>query len=206
MAHLPYADVTAASTRPLVDRIAAERGSVLHLYQMLLHSPPLAEGWLTFLTAVRHRLSVPGALRELIIMRVAVLNDAPYEAEQHRPVALAEGVSEAQLDALAQWRDGDLFSPPRVRGARTDRQHDQRCHRRPRGDRDPAPGGGGASGRWSWSRQSPATTWCPGFWRRCTSTQTTPDRRRCRRSVHRPVGGTLVVGGHREVGAAAQPA
>ncbi len=111
MARLPYADLTQldADGQALAQRIVAERGSVLHLYQMLLHSPPLAAGWLNYLTAVRQKLSIPGALRELIIMRVAILNGAPYEAAQHAPIALKEGVSQAQLDALQAWRDSPLF-------------------------------------------------------------------------------------------------
>lgn len=111
MARLPYADLDAPEIRPLVNRIVAERGSVLHLYQMLLHSPPLAEGWLTFFTAVRQQLDLPGDLRELVIMRVAQLNGAPYEADQHRPIALKEGVSQAQLEALADWESATVFSP-----------------------------------------------------------------------------------------------
>ena len=103
MARLPYADLTAPGAKPLVDRIVAERGSVLHLYQMLLHSPPVAEGWLAYLTAIRQKSSLSPALRELVIMRVAILNRAPYEAEQHAPIALKEGVTQAQLDHLAQW-------------------------------------------------------------------------------------------------------
>jgi AhpD family alkylhydroperoxidase len=110
MARLPYARMADADKAPLVERIVAERGSVLHLYQMLLHSPPLAEGWLAYLTAVRHKLTISGALRELIIMRVAVLNGAPYEADQHKPMALKEGVTPAQLDALAHWEGTDCFS------------------------------------------------------------------------------------------------
>ena len=111
MARLPYADLTTPQAQPLVERIVAERGSVLHLYQMLLHSPPLAEGWLAFLTAVRHKLSLPGDLRELVIMRVAILNGAPYEAEQHAPIALAEGLSQAQLDALGDWPTAQVYTP-----------------------------------------------------------------------------------------------
>jgi AhpD family alkylhydroperoxidase len=103
MARLPYARLDTPDVRPLVERIVAERGSVLHLYQMLLHSPPLAEGWLNFLTAVRHKLDLPGSLRELVIMRVAILNGAPYEADQHAPIALKEGITQAQLDALPDW-------------------------------------------------------------------------------------------------------
>ncbi len=110
MARIPYADCASDAVRPLAERIAAERGSVLHLYQMLLHSPPFAEGWLNYLTAVRHKSSLPGAMRELIIMRVAQLNNAPYEADQHAPIALREGITQAQLDALAQWPESPLFS------------------------------------------------------------------------------------------------
>jgi AhpD family alkylhydroperoxidase len=112
MAHLPYLREDALQSpelRPLVERIVAERGGVLHLYQMLLHSPPLAEGWLVFLTAVRQKLDLPGNLRELVIMRVALLNGAPYEAEQHHGIALKEGVTAAQLQALGDWARSEVF-------------------------------------------------------------------------------------------------
>ena len=114
MARIPYADCTSAAARPLADRIAAERGSVLHLYQMLLHSAPVAEGWLGYLTAIRQKSSLPGDLRELVIMRVAQLNHAPYEADQHAPIALREGVSQAKLDALPHWQDCPLFNARRL--------------------------------------------------------------------------------------------
>jgi AhpD family alkylhydroperoxidase len=124
MAHLPYADLTQLqdpAAQALVDRIVAERGSVLHLYQMLLHSPPLAQGWLAYLTAVRQQLQLPGALRELIIMRVAHLNGAPYEAAQHAPIALQEGLTQAQLDALQSGGDlGALDDTQRALVALTD--------------------------------------------------------------------------------------
>lgn len=110
MARLPYADLSSPGAAPLVQRIVAERGSVLHLYQMLLHSPPLAEGWLAFLTAVRQKLELPGDLRELVIMRVAHLNGAPYEAAQHVPYALREGLTQAQLDELAHWPHSTAFT------------------------------------------------------------------------------------------------
>src|SRR5690606_39008373 len=42
MARLPYADLTHPEVSPLVEQIVAERGSVLHFYQMLLQSPPVA--------------------------------------------------------------------------------------------------------------------------------------------------------------------
>ena len=109
MARIPYADLRNPEIQPLAERIIAERGSILHLYQMLLHSPPVATGWLAYLTAIRHLSSLPGALRELVIMRVAILNGAPYEAEQHAPIALKEGLTQMQLDALDDWKSSNCF-------------------------------------------------------------------------------------------------
>lgn len=102
-------DLDAESIRPLVERIRVERGEVLDLYALLLHSPPIADGWLALLTAVRQRSSLPGAIRELVIMRVGYLNGASYEAEQHRPFALQEGLTASQIDALIDWRSSDTF-------------------------------------------------------------------------------------------------
>ena len=91
--------------------IRAERGEIPLLYQVLLNSAPIAEGWEKMLTAVRNRSSVPADLREMVIMRVAVLNRAPYELEAHRPVALRCGVSEAKIEALHAPEPGAAFTP-----------------------------------------------------------------------------------------------
>lgn len=113
MARLPYADLAQPEISQLVTQIETERGSVIDLYQMLLHSPAITQGWLNHLTAIRLNSQVPGDLRELIIMRIAILNRAPYEADQHAPIALKEGVSQQQLDALDNWHGAkDLFTEP----------------------------------------------------------------------------------------------
>lgn len=80
--------------------ISAERGRVSLLYQVLLNSPSLAQGWEQLLTAVRNRSSLPADLREMVILRVAVLNRAPYEFEAHVPHALKAGMSQEKIDAL----------------------------------------------------------------------------------------------------------
>lgn len=90
--------------------IAAERGSVSLLYQVLLNSAPLADGWRELLTAIRNRNSLPPALREMVILRVAVLNRAPFEFEAHVPNAKAAGISDAQLVALRAEVPGPAFT------------------------------------------------------------------------------------------------
>jgi len=101
MARIPYPDPSRYEREPLAERIKRERGGkMLNLYKMLLHSPPLAEGWLAFFTAVRQKGTLAGRHRELAIMRIAVLNGADYEFDAHVPFALAEGLTRTQLDAL----------------------------------------------------------------------------------------------------------
>ena len=109
MARIPYASMSSDESKVLVDRIVKERGSVLHLYQMLLHSPAVAEGWLNYLTSIRQKSSLNAALRELIIIRVAFINGAEYEAAQHIPIAIKEGVSQEKVEALENWEGSDLF-------------------------------------------------------------------------------------------------
>ncbi len=100
MARIAYADASRIDLGPLIHRIVGERGHLLALYQMLLHSPAVADGWRAYLTAIRQESQLDGMIRELVIMRIAHLNRAPYEADQHRPIALREGLSQAQLDGL----------------------------------------------------------------------------------------------------------
>jgi len=94
----------APGTRPELaeqeGRILRERGRISPLYQVLLNSPPIAHGWEQMLSAVRNRSSLPADVRELVILRVAVLNRAPYEFDAHVPHARAAGATEAQIESL----------------------------------------------------------------------------------------------------------
>ena len=101
MARLPYPDLSRPDVAPVAERIKAERGGkMLNLYHMLLHSPPVADGWRAFLTAIRQQCQLPGRARELAILRVAVLNGADYEFNAHASFAKKEGVTQAQLDEM----------------------------------------------------------------------------------------------------------
>jgi alkylhydroperoxidase family enzyme len=94
---------------PLIARIKAERGKVLNLYKVLLHSPAVMEGWLNLFTAIRQKTKLGGRYRELAILRVAILNGADYEYRAHLPFALQEGASAEQIAALGAWQVSPLF-------------------------------------------------------------------------------------------------
>ena len=112
MARIDYVDDgSSPEDAELLRAIKSRRGGrLLNLDRLLLHSAPLAQGWNACMGAIRGATRLDGALRELVILRVAVLNRAPYEFAQHAPVALAEGLSQAQIDAVATGPAAPLFN------------------------------------------------------------------------------------------------
>ena len=112
MARVPLIDAARSDLAPFIARVKAERGKLINLYRVLLNSPPVAEGWLEFNSTVRYKTSLDPALRELIILRVSVLNGAEYQARIHGAShALKAGLSTAHIAAIADWRASDLFTP-----------------------------------------------------------------------------------------------
>lgn len=79
-------------------QILRSRGTVTSLYGVLLNSPSIAAGWEALMTAIRQQSSLAPRLREMVILRVAVLNGADYEFEAHLPHAREAGVEDDEID------------------------------------------------------------------------------------------------------------
>ncbi|KAJ5625863.1 4-carboxymuconolactone decarboxylase family protein [Penicillium lagena] len=73
---------------------------LLPLDLALLHSFPVTDGWNSFIGAIRTRTSLSTVVRELAICRVAVINGAHFEWEQHAPLLTAGGLSREALDLV----------------------------------------------------------------------------------------------------------
>lgn len=82
-------------------QILKERGRISTLYRVLLNSAPLVRGWEAMFTAIRNRASLPARLRELAILRIAMLNGARYEFDAHVPHAQKAGVPDQAIEALS---------------------------------------------------------------------------------------------------------
>ncbi|KAJ7154142.1 4-carboxymuconolactone decarboxylase [Mycena filopes] len=100
-ARVPYV-FPAPGTDAIADAIRARRvnGTLLALDGALLNVPLVAQAWNDLFTVIRGNLTIPGQMRELFILRTAVLNHAAYEWEQHESVGRAEGLTTAQLKVL----------------------------------------------------------------------------------------------------------
>jgi alkylhydroperoxidase family enzyme len=90
---------------------AGRRGALFNVYKLLLHSPQIAAIWLKFVSAARFETELDGRLREIVIVRVAHLNRTAYVFKQHVPqLAVPEGLTDAESDALADWRNAPSFN------------------------------------------------------------------------------------------------
>lgn len=87
-------------------------GEVPDLYRLLANAPELLQAWTNLAWPLRNLDYVGRGLRELLIMRTAQILRADYEWQHHWRLAIAAGVSEAQLEALKDWRGAACFSEP----------------------------------------------------------------------------------------------
>lgn len=112
MARLPLLPATPddPALRAMYDEVRARGIELPNLYRMLGHAPALFRGWLDFAWPLRLEAKTPRRLRELLILRGAQVSQADYEWAHHVVMALAAGVTQAQVDALAKWPDSALFS------------------------------------------------------------------------------------------------
>lgn len=101
---VPYAPSSPPdeASAPVYARIAARRAPrpLIPLDLALLHNPSIADGWNSFIGAIRTKTSVPPALLELAISRVAVLNHAVHEWDVHAALARKAGVSQEVLQTV----------------------------------------------------------------------------------------------------------
>ncbi|EPS27867.1 hypothetical protein POX_e06847 [Penicillium oxalicum] len=73
---------------------------LLPLDLTLLHSFPVTDGWNSFIGAIRTRTSLSAVIRELAICRVAVINGALFEWEQHAPLLTEGGLGDEALKLI----------------------------------------------------------------------------------------------------------
>ncbi len=113
---LPYApsNPPSPSSAPAYTQISARRAPqpLQCLDLTLLHSPPVASGWSSFLGAIRTQTTLHASVRELCICRVAALNGAEYEWAHHVGVLRSKGdvgeVGEREVRSGKREAEGEL--------------------------------------------------------------------------------------------------
>jgi 4-carboxymuconolactone decarboxylase len=92
-------------------RLRETRGHVLNIHRVVGQAPKMLRAQAAYARALREESSLPRDLQELLILRIAQVNDSDYEQSVHRPITLACGVSEAKIAALPSWSTSSEFEP-----------------------------------------------------------------------------------------------
>lgn len=100
---IPYPDTTgvAQEWQALLER------KPLNVFKMLFHSPNMAPGYFGLAEGILRGNTLPGPLRELVILRVGNLYDAPYELFHHERLARDAGLSEAGINGARVGADAE---------------------------------------------------------------------------------------------------
>ncbi|MBM7808521.1 alkylhydroperoxidase family enzyme [Geodermatophilus bullaregiensis] len=96
---------------PIGERVRGLGARQVNLYRSLAHNPELLDAWITWAWALRERCSTPRSLREIMILRTAVVMRSEYEWSQHVAMAHKAGVPEDKVRAVAAWQPSDLYDP-----------------------------------------------------------------------------------------------
>lgn len=110
----PIEPVDADIDHPLLNKVFdgfRDRGrEVPLLYRMLGNAPAMLDAWVQMAWPLRSEPETDRGLRELLIMRTALLTRSSFEWQAHWPAAVRAGVTEAQLEALGDWESSPEFS------------------------------------------------------------------------------------------------
>ncbi len=96
MARIPYRDLATApaEVRDLVGKLPP-----LNIFRMLAHVDTFIRGFGGLGAAILGQATLDARLRELVILRVGTRSPAPYEVQQHVPIARAVGATDEEIAA-----------------------------------------------------------------------------------------------------------
>jgi 4-carboxymuconolactone decarboxylase len=96
----------------LGERVRGLGAKQVNLYRSLAHTPDLLEAWIDWAWALRERCTTPRSLREIMILRTAVVMRSEYEWHQHVAMAAHAGVPSEKVQAVAGWQTSERFEAP----------------------------------------------------------------------------------------------
>lgn len=91
------------------ERVRGLGAKQVNLYRSLAHTPELLDAWINWAWALRERCNTSRSLREIMILRTAVVMRSEYEWHQHVVMARDAGVSADKVHAVAGWQTSPLY-------------------------------------------------------------------------------------------------
>ena len=104
MSRIPLADIEQQSVS--IREFTARRGE-LNVFRVLANAPDVFAGWAQMVDELFDSPTFTLRTREVVILRVARLQDSRYELSQHIGLARGAGLTEAQISAIVETEDFD---------------------------------------------------------------------------------------------------
>src|SRR6201981_1047304 len=100
---ISFCDLTKldAEARQMAERTTVD-GKVLNIFKVLLNHPKLVRNWGRFGNYILQGSSLSAREREIAILRIGWLNQAPYEWEQHVLIGKRAGLTDAEIDQISK--------------------------------------------------------------------------------------------------------
>jgi AhpD family alkylhydroperoxidase len=113
----------APETAVIYDALLAQRGVVPNMFKVLAYNPAIAQNVAGFLKALLGESALPGWYKELVAVRISILNQSEYAVRAHNASARKKGASEGQIAGVPDFENG-AYSPREKLGFRlADRLH-----------------------------------------------------------------------------------
>lgn len=111
MARVPLIEKAQADPRvaEFFEKLEAKGHQVLNLYKAVAHAPALFTDFFRLGNRILFQGVLPPKLRELAILRVGDIAQAPYEFTKHVEIGLKTGMTQAQIEALPNWPGASVF-------------------------------------------------------------------------------------------------
>ena len=94
------------STLSAEDREMAEKnkinGAVINIFRVLMQHPKLARSFGRWGNYILSHQTLPPREREILILRIGWLNQAPYEWEQHVRIGKGVGLTDDEIDRIGK--------------------------------------------------------------------------------------------------------
>lgn len=112
MARIPFVPTPPVDHRvkAMFDEVTKRGISVPDLYRVMGNAPDMLRAWLDFAWPLRLNAKTTRRLRELMILRGALVSKTAYEWAHHVPMALAAGITQAEIDAIADGASVETFT------------------------------------------------------------------------------------------------
>jgi 4-carboxymuconolactone decarboxylase len=116
-------EAVAPETAAIYDALLAQRGVVPNMFKVLAYNPAIAQSVAGFLKALLGDSALPGWYKELVAVRISILNQSEYAIRAHQASARKKGAADAQVAGVEDFELGP-YTPREKLGFRlADRLH-----------------------------------------------------------------------------------